>query len=432
MARSHLVFGGSSGLALTMLALLPLACGGSSDGAPQQPAASADQDAGVYIPPQPDAAAPPDDPIDPNYPSAHAAPETVDYHGGRVIKNVKVVSITWTGDALQDRIQQFGDTITATPYWSVLGEYCDKATPTPNCVGPGTSGGHVVLTDAPASSYIDSSRGGSASMQDFVKSKIADGTFPAPDADTLYAIYLPESTTVTLDGEKSCQGFGAYHNTTKLVPPGSADGQNVYVPYAIIPRCSTSEAELTVSASHELAEAATDPDIGINSLSFYNEDQVWAPAGGEVGDLCEFGGGNSAWTESTFAVQRLWSNKSALAGHNPCVPIPNGTVYFNAAPAAGKESLALTVGKSATIEIDAFSDAPYDDWTLSVVDGARYTGDVPSLDFQLDKTTVHNGSKAKLTITLTQAPTNGMATYYVTSRDSHGNRHNWPGVIYQK
>jgi hypothetical protein len=406
-----------------------VACGGGSEGGSAAAAGTTGggDDAGVYVAPKPDAATTPDDPIDPNYPSAHAKPKTVDYQGGRVLKAPKVVTITWSGDPLQDRVQEFGDTITQTPYWTVLNEYCDK---NGGCVGAGTSGGHVVMTTDAAAQYTDSSRGDASTIQDFVKAQVAAGTFPAPDENTLYAIYLPQATTVVLDGDPSCQTFGAYHNTVSLTPPGAASPMNVA--YAILPRCSTSERELTVSASHEFAEAATDPDIGVGQIGFYLEDPVWGPAGGEVGDLCEFGGGNSAWNESTFAVQRVWSNKSALAGHNPCVPIPEGQVYFNVAPAADKAQITLAVGKSQTIELDAFSDAPMTDWQISAIDLSRYTGGTTSLSFQLDRPSAHNGSKPKLTITLTSSPPAGEAAYYVISKDGNGNRHSWPGVVYEK
>ena len=58
-------------------------------------------------------------------------------------------------------------------------------------------------------------------MSTVIKSKISSGLFPAPDANTLYVIYFPSSTSIELDGAGSCQQFGGYHNTT-TVTQGSA------------------------------------------------------------------------------------------------------------------------------------------------------------------------------------------------------------------
>ncbi len=402
-----------------------VACGGSSS-----PAATDQGDAGVYVPVVPDAAAeaaPADDPLNPNYPAPHAAMPQNDYHGARVLHAAQIVTVTFTGDALQDRLQLFGDTITATPWWDTVSDgYCDSA----GCVGRGAGAGHVVL-DTHDTSYDDSSQGGSSSIQDFIKAQVAKGAaaggFPAPTTDTLYAIYFPADTTVTLDGSKSCDAFGAYHNTTKVTPPG---GTEQVVAYAIMPRCGSSEHRLTVAASHEFTEAATDPDIGIGDIGYYMQDRLWAFAGGENGDLCvDFTGGNDTVQESGFVVQRAWSNNSAKAGHNPCVPIPSGEVYFNAAPAQGSDEIDLKVGESKTIEIDAFSDAPMDEWQIHATDLARMTGGDTVLDFAWDRSKVHNGSKPKLTITLTGRPSGGYAQYVVVSVSSDGTTHYWPAEV---
>src|SRR6185295_18397735 len=109
-----------------------------------------------------------------------------------------------------------------------------------------------------AATYVDSSRGETSSIQDMIKARIADGTFPVPTSETLYALYFPAATKITLDGESSCRSFGAYHNTVKVVPPGAAaDSTPISVPYAIMPRCQGGERSLTISASHEFTEAAT-------------------------------------------------------------------------------------------------------------------------------------------------------------------------------
>jgi hypothetical protein len=293
----------------------------------------------------------------------------------------------------------------------------------------------VHLPASTVTSYTDSSQGKPSSVQDFITAQVAAGKFPAPTVDTLYAIYFPDGVTIDLDGSSSCQTFGAYHNTLSLAKPTVGDagaGANVITPYAIMPRCSPKEAETTVAASHEFIEAATDPNIGVNDIAYYMNDQLWAFAGGEVGDVCvDFTGqGADLYQESGYTVQRSWSNTAAKASHDPCVPAVVGEAYYNVAPKAGSEEIKLTtVGQSKTIVLDAFSDGPLSDWTVSAVDFAKFQGGPGYLTFAFDKTTAHNGSHINLTVTLKAKPQAGYAQYAIVSKSSGKQTRDWPAVV---
>ena len=375
------------------------------------------------------------------YPADHTAFPQVDYNGGRVLANPKIVTVTFAGDdgALVGRLQQFDDQVTTLNWWTaVSSEYCDS---TKTCIGKGSGGGHVVVTDPPASSYDDTSQPGNpSSLQDWIKLHVsgpavtdagtdsgADGgsalpDFPKPDPNTLYVIYFPPGVTINLDGQPSCSTFGAYHNTT-ILP--QQNGIPIFSPYAVIPRCANDEQTNTLSSSHEIIEAATDPDIGQGAISFYMRNQLWGPAGGEVGDLCEFGGKGVAWVEATFTMQRTWSNKSAAAGNDPCVPIPTTEVYFNAAARQSKIVLPH-IGSTATVDIDAFSVAPYPPWTLAAFDFNSFQGGGPVLSFSFSSTSVQNGDYIQLTVTATGALPNGQDEFVLVSKDPAGTRHTWP------
>jgi hypothetical protein len=407
--------------------LVVAGCGGTT--ANQDDAGNPGNDAGVAETSTDDGAA---DAGPIPYPAPHTAMPQVDYNGGRVLQNPKIVTITWASDdpTRVSRLQQFGDIITSTAWWTaVSSEYCQQPGNKP-CIGPGTGGGHVVIQDPPAADgYTDSSQGAASSLQDFIHDHVVGGNgitadFPAPDDNTLYVLYFPPGVTITLDGDASCDTFGAYHNT--MVLPNVNDLQS-NVAYAIIPRCGTKESTTTYSASHEIIEAATDPDIGEQTLSYYMLDQVWAGGGlgGEVGDLCENSGSGSSMPESTFTVQRTWSNKSAAAGHDPCVPIPEGEVYFNAAPRQSKVVLSKA-GATAVLDIDAFSDAPMAPWTISAIDYASFQQGTPLLSFSLDKTSVQNGDHVQLTITAKAAMPSGGDQFAISSKDANGTRHSWP------
>jgi hypothetical protein len=374
------------------------------------------------------------------YPAPHTPMPQVDYNGGPVIANPEVVTISFAGDntTLVNRFQQFDDVITTTPWWTaVSSEYCDS---TNTCIGMGSGGGHVVVQDPPASSYTDSSTGGPSSIQDFIKLHVGNGSggsdagatapdggfipdFPPADPNTIYVIYFPTGVTITLDGEPSCSSFGAYHNTTIV---SDANGVPSTVAYAIIPRCDNTEATSTVAASHEITEASTDPDIGIGSVAFYLVSApLWARAGGEVGDLCEgIGSNNTTTTQSTFTVQRIWSNKSAKAGNDPCVPIPSGEVYFNAAPRTATVMLP-TIGSTAQITVDAYSTAPYPPWTINAVDFAAFEMGSSVLTFSFTSTSVQNGDSPVLTVTRTGNLPTGGDEFAIESKDAMGNRSSW-------
>ncbi|MEO6420469.1 MAG: hypothetical protein ABIP39_13720 [Polyangiaceae bacterium] len=418
------------------------ACGGSTDAtAPVQdsgpPTVDTDAEAG-----------PIDDPLDTTYPAPHAAIPPVDFNGGRIMTAPRIVTVTFDGDPMRDRLEAFGDMITATPWWdAVIDGYCNKGGAP--CIGHGTGGEHVHLATPPAASYTDSSQGAASSIQDFITAHVADGTFPAPTPETIYAIYFPDTVSIDLDGSLSCggsmgaAGFGAYHNTITLPTPLDSDagddsgtdaatptGPKVNTPYAIMPRCGD-EGITTVAASHEFIETATDPDIGLAVLTYYMQDQSWASGGGEVGDVCvDFSGsGADVYMESGFAVQRSWSNKAAKASHNPCVPGIPGSVYFNVAPPAGMEQLHLGAGQSKVLTLDAFSDAPMPaDWVVTVKSRGR-GGSSASLALALDKSNAHNGSHLHLTVTLKTAPPSGYAPYTITSTAPDGTVHRWYAAV---
>ena len=116
-----------------------------------------------------------------------------------------------------------------------------------------------------------------------------------------------------------------------------------------------------------------------------------------------------------YMVQRTWSNVSAAAGHDPCVPVL-ATPYVSAAPVLSDmmiaahggmlttEGTTVALGSSQTIEVDLFTDAPTDAFTVEAFDAAQLSGTgVVDLEFQWDYQTGNNGSKFNMMITRTKA-----------------------------
>jgi hypothetical protein len=363
---------------------------------------------------------------------ADAAPPTrtpaAQYLGGRILTSPRLVTVTFPGDdaTLVARLQLFDDTITATAWWkAVSSEYCAPAGAGP-CIGPGSGGGHVVLPAPADSAYTDSVKGGDSTLRALLASAIASGALPAPDARTLYVVYLPSGTRVLLDGNASCapSSFTGYHDALAVTPPDG--GAAVEAAYAVIARCSSTESAATLQASHEIVEAATDPSPE-NAPGYQLTDQAWTAFGPEVADACAAVDADVTALESGFAVQRSWSNASAAAGHDPCVPEPAGEVYFNVAPAQGTETLALAVGESATIGLYPFAEDPSVQWQVS---GVAANGS--PLAFQLQPATVGPGTVAALTVTLQSKPALGVDQLYGIVSQSGASLHAWPMIVQAK
>jgi len=112
-----------------------------------------------------------------------------------------------------------------------------------------------------------------------------------PTANRLYMVFLPPGVEV-IDGQStSTVDFVAYHGG---YAGKNANGQSVDIRYAVMPHPGSpnySPAELgfrnnldvmTYGMSHELAEAATDPDVLYKKLGWYDEDN-----NGEVADFAD-------------------------------------------------------------------------------------------------------------------------------------------------
>jgi hypothetical protein len=362
--------------------------------------------------------------------------------GGPILKTPKIVAVTFDGDSLRTQIEDFVGKLGASQYWStVVSEYGIGAATTTT----------VHVSQAPASTMNDTD------IQKFLQDNVkAGGLLGAADPNAIYTMIYPAGVTVTQGSGQyigtGCQEFGGYHyeitvGTTKVA-------------YAVIPRCDAFPAPpahslmgidfVTTALSHELAEASTDPHPETEPAFAGTDDAdlVWSfMTGGENGDMCAVI--DQFWVKPAdlgYTVQRLWSNKAALASHDPCVPAP-ATPYFNAAftptdtvkvtdpsgvgPSMDTKGIKIAVGQSKTIELDLYSDQPTRDWIVSAYDpgggGGPGPGSIP-LTFALDKTSGKDGDKLQLTITLKSAPQGGIEPFVIESR-LDGVSTQWFGLV---
>jgi hypothetical protein len=308
------------------------------------------------IPPAPDAgradaadAAPPKIFPKPTFPEVQS-------RGGPVIQTPRVVPIVFKGDPLAAQITDFTAKIAASKYWKDVGlEYG---------VGAMTAANPIVLDEAPPKTIA------SSAVETWLAGKLTGATpaFGAPDPNTLYAIYYPTGTTITLAGAgeqgQSCAGYGGYHF--------EIDAGGTQVGYAVLPRCSVIE-ELTVAASHEYFEWATDPFPQTKPAYNRLDDAHWAWQAafiGELGDLCTFlDRDNLNPPEIGFEIQRQWSNKLSLAGKYPCAPAKT-VPYLQAIAIAEDDALVPDYGSkkfSKNIKTKAVRIKPGESKTVDVL-----------------------------------------------------------------
>ena len=381
------------------------------------------------------------------YPAPHDPPAQVSFNNGPVLASPVIVPVFFGGDdptvatSYAGQLADFDAKIGGTQYWT--------ATTSEYGVGAATAAKPVALTETAGANLLDTD------IQTWLAGKLNanDSAFPTPTPGSVYVLHYPATTTITFSGttQASCSYFGGYHDSINL--DGAHDG--IAVAYAVIPRCATLGAlngidGTTDAESHELVEAATDP-YPMMSPAYTNVDNghfIWErTAGGpELGDMCQgFSSSDFKFPElPLYTVQRTWSNKAALAGHDPCQPSLPGEVYFAATPVltdtltmtSGMQSLVtrgvkIPVGSTRTIDIDLFSDAPTSGpFTVTAQDLAAFHGSTsPSLSVTLDKDTGVNGDKVHATITVLKKPTKGNTETLIVQAKLGTAVHSWFGVI---
>ena len=423
-----------SGFAIGCASIALVACSSSSSSSATQPDASGD-DAGADAPDYRDV-----------YPAPHPGIPDMKYFGGRVIHHPELVTVTFRGmdPTLRDYLRDFGDKITSTDWWHKVMDGFD--------VQDGTSTAHVELPD-PFSGQIFSDD----QVKSWVASQITNGALPFPNVDTMYLIYVPYGGQVTLGNDVSCQNFGGYHGAGDVVTDG---GTKRFV-YAILNDCRGPNGtpqqlkdDQTYVASHEIAEAATDPDINTSDNGGWymppgNDAWVTSRAGGENADLCN----GLGWKEGIWEVTRVWNAASVRASGAPCLPSPTAW-YFNAAAVTENPHKDQMVGPNAdgyfvvkkgetrTMEVDVFSTQPLPNpMTIRVgqfatpVTGQPYdpTHSFPiytGVTATLSQDTAVNGDRVYITITV--APTVHTVTHRFSVRAvlNATDYHSWPVILY--
>jgi hypothetical protein len=330
--------------------------------------------------------------------------------GGPTLSNVDLFTLSYPGYPYETDVKSFADWVASSDWLDTVGK--DYG------VGKGKHTGHLVLGDpAPATLSDDE-------VQALLAGLIESGTIPAPTKNTLVMIFFPESTSIVQGDSASCKSFGAYHS--------SASSKLGAFAYAVEPACPgtkfgpTELAGIEVAASHELIEAATDAQPGVQPGYLAQTGQLSAFdfIGTEVGDLCA----HQPIEVAPYWVQRSWSSVAAAKGENPCVPVPPGEIYYNVAPPADGIRM-VKAGESTVFEVTGWSLAPTDDWQI---DAQQKLADF-DVKLELDRSTLNNGQVAHLTVTVPATASSQQAAGFVVRSLRAGDKGNytmWPMAVF--
>ena len=372
----------------------------------------------------------------PFMPATHAPLPQIVTLGGPLLRSPHVAPVFFGADPLRPDIEDYLQMLANSSYW--------QATTAEYGIGPLVIDPSIVVSAA-APEVIHE-----ASAATWFKQLVSDSaaSFGTPRADTIYAIYPPASTVVSIPYSPNvCNnglGGGGFHDSAVI------DGRNI--PYAITAHCQTppGQTDLDVysaTMSHEFVEAVTDPVYANPAFATTDDAHAAFQVGtwGEVCDLCEFAPDTEFRPPGVSGLsQRCWSNAAAAAGHDPCVPAVSQP-YFNAVPVVSDtvsmtwsgykipaQGVRIPVGQSTTIEVDLFSDAPTPDWTVTAIDYASmFDGGAPALQLALDRQSGNNGTKLQLTITVLRADANyGGEVFLLESIGPDGvMRSYWSGIV---
>jgi hypothetical protein len=354
--------------------------------------------------------------------------------GGPTIAKPKVVPIVFSSDPMAADITAFTKKMAGSAYWN--------GTATEYGVGAITAGETIVLSEAPPTNIK------SGEIEQWLIGKLTgvDPAFGTPDQSTLYAIFYPSGTVITFEEAEesygqSCEGYGGYHY--------EVDAGGTKVGFSVVPRCGDL-AELTVAASHEYFEWATDP-LPLSTPAYNRlDDEHWAWQAvmiGELSDLCTFLDRDYITpTEVGNVVQRHWSNKLSQAGGFPCAP-KKTVPYWQAIPDTPDEAIvpdygggfnktihtkAIRVkpGGSRTVDVMMYSDeAAGVSVPLRVMSFNEFYGrpSESGYSFKLSSTRAKTGSTLQLTV---DAPSELAYDVLVTmAYTSETSVHFWPVLV---
>jgi hypothetical protein len=233
--------------------------------------------------------------------SMSCASSLLTYHGGPIIQNPNIHPVFWSQSVnYQSQLNSFYSAISTGPFMSFLSQYS-----TANyAIGNGQGASGVVCTTCSTSATISDSL-----IRATLTSLFDSGKLPVPPTQVnsyYYPIHFPSGRFITsASGEGSCAAFCAYHYNFVY------NNKNIH--YGVHPDlgdsgCNGGCGSGTVlentfaTASHEFAEAVTDP-LPSSYGAWFN------PSQGEIADYCRTRANVVLGDGNTYSVSQLFSNR---------------------------------------------------------------------------------------------------------------------------
>ncbi len=232
----------------------------------------------------------------------------VTYHGGAVLPHVEVQAVfygsTWQHGPYRGQARRLDGFLNTV----VQSSYLDQLTEAGYCVGRGSwSPGRFLAAGQTSGQVVTDGQ-----LEQSLQAGIRAHTLRQPDPNRLYVIFVqPNQVVDDGGGGNSRNDFYGYHGAflgrdahghradiryAVIAYPGGSAGNG---PYPGLPTLGG----LTVTASHEVAEAATDPDMDYKVAGWYDDTARVDPSGpgAEIGEAA---GDRFAYLDG-YAVQLL-------------------------------------------------------------------------------------------------------------------------------
>jgi hypothetical protein len=211
---------------------------------------------------------------------------TVTYHGGALLPHVEVQGLYLGSDwyyngTYYNQTAQFE----AFNHFLPQSSYMDLLTQLGYGVGRGSTSAGTIDTLTLNKNYYLTDSAVRGEIQRFINA----GYLQQPDANRLYVVYVEPGVAILNDHDNystSIRDFTGYHGA---FAGRTAGGYGADIHYAVISYAGgynailpglTPFGTMTLTASHEIAEAATDPNVNYWTLGWYDDYY-----GGEIGDI---------------------------------------------------------------------------------------------------------------------------------------------------
>ena len=274
----------------------------------------------------------------------------VHYFGGNLLPHVEAQPVYYgTGWSSLTGLRGYTDAFLKDV---TGGAYMDALTRAGYGVGRGTAASGIIDPISLTSGSMISD----ASIQARLSADIRAGRLPAPDANRLYVVYVQPNVAVNLGNGQGTtrQGILGYHGA--FAGPNGATIRYVVVPFPggaarNSSMGTTPRDQLTAVASHELAEAVTDPDVNFGQLGWYD------PALGEIGDITE-NNPNALVRLDGYLVQEVASKNDQLLPITAAPLATNGTGTTLTAGSVSYHGYYATVTLTVTVRPASGTAAP--------------------------------------------------------------------------